>query len=334
MKNKAQHTIPRAYLERFTESPAPLGREPALWVAERGEGEPYQKAPKNAEVRSYYYTYVTPDGTREDAADELLQKLESAGLPVLRKLDQGADPANLTDEERAYSSHFLGTLAVRVPRFRETVETFVEDVARQTTQLGASHKEYFENTMKKAMAAAGRPMPENVEAVRQFVLSDEYKIKVDPLFSLQHMIRLAPMLAEYAYNYRWRVLEAPPESEFVTSDQPLVLVSTLKQPAIFGLGAGWESPWMEATLPLSPSSLLMISRHHPEGREVASPEAVAEANLRTATFATRVYSRSRVDAAKLNRPMNWEWWQPLSGALIAPLTGAESEPRGTERQSP
>jgi hypothetical protein len=139
---------------------------------------------------------------------------------------------------------------------------------------------------------------------------------VDPLLSLQQMIQLAPVIAQYAYNYRWRILEAPAGSEFFTSDRPLVLVSTSKHPAFFGLGAGWESPWMEATLPLSPSALLMISLHHPDGREVVSPDAVAEANLRTATFATRVYSRSPVDARQLNRPKGWEWWKPLSSALV------------------
>ena len=72
---------------------------------------------------------------------------------------------------------------------------------------------------------------------------------------------------------------------------------------------------MEATLPLSPKALLLISMHHPSGREVASPFAVDEANLRTATFAKRVYSRCPFDENILNRHTSWDWWRPLSDAL-------------------
>jgi hypothetical protein len=85
------------------------------------------------------------------------------------------------------------------------------------------------------------------------------------------------------------------------------------------LAVGWESPWMEATLPLGPRALLMISLHHPEGREVATPAAVAEANLRTATFARRVYSNAPIDTSQLDRREDWDWWKPLSAALVPPL---------------
>lgn len=237
----------------------------------------------------------------------------------LRQLEEGVDPSALTDEEKAYASHFIGTLSVRVPAFRNTAEQFAQDLMRHVSQLSASNKEHFENTMRKAMVAAGKPMPDDVEAIRQFALSGDYAIKVDPSFSLQQMVQLAPIIAQYPYNYRWRVLEAPEGCVFLTSDRPLVLVSAMKQPAFFGLGAGWESPWMEATLPLSPRALLLISLHHPDGRETATPAAVAEANMRTATFATRVYSNVPIDTRGLDRGNAWEWWKPLSDALVPSL---------------
>lgn len=319
--NKRQHVIPRAYLERFVEVAPTEGNTPALWVFERAEREPYRQAPKNAAVKPYYYTYFSKEGVREDAADELLQQVENLGLPVLRRLETGADPATLTDEEKAYAAHLIGTFAVRVEGFRTTVDKLAQEVLRRTAELSAAHKEYFEDTMRKASEAAGKPPPQDIEGVRRYVLSGEYDIQVDPLLSLQQMVQLGPVIAEYAYNFHWRVLEAPEGSVFVTSDHPLVLVSTQKQPAFYGLGAGWESPWMEATLPLSPRSLLLVSQHHPDGREVATLDAVHEANLRTAVFATRVFADRPIDVGSLNRPDNWDWWLPASNALVPRMRG-------------
>ena len=319
--NKRQHTIPRAYLERFIESAPPAGHTPAVWVYERTEREPYKRAPTNVAVKSYYYSFVTREGAREDAADELLQRIEGLGLPVLRKLEAGTDPATLSLEDRAAAAHLIAMFAVRIEGFRNRVDAFAKEVLRQTAELSAAHKEYFERIMKEASRAAGKEPPQDVEAVRQFVLSGEYEITVDPLFSLQQMVQLGPMIAEYPYSCHWRILEAPDNAPFVTSDHPLVLVSTHKQPALYGLGAGWESPWMEASLPLSPRSLLLMSLHHPEGREAVTADAVHEANLRTAIFASCVLSDRLLDVGVLNRPPNWDWWVPLTAALAPPMSG-------------
>jgi hypothetical protein len=58
---------------------------------------------------------------------------------------------------------------------------------------------------------------------------------------------------------------------------------------------------MEATLPLSPRTCLLISVHHPAGEEVISPDQVADVKLRSAAYSRKlVYSSRPVDPRTLN----------------------------------
>jgi hypothetical protein len=158
--------------------------------------------------------------------------------------------------------------------------------------------------------------PDDIESVRQFALSGEYTIETSPILSLQMLIQLAPVAAQYIHAYRWRILKAPQGKQFITSDRPVVLISTEKPPP--GWGTGWETPWMEATVPLAPDTCLLISLHHPEGIEQVGSSIVDEINLRTAAHASEaVYSSSRIDATTLNLPAEWTWWQPATAVVVS-----------------
>jgi hypothetical protein len=309
MINKSQHIVPRFYLEQFTDSATPPGQEPYVWVYEHGGSSPYAKAPKKLSVQSYYYSYIGPDGERDDTVDDLLQAVENVAAPILRELVAGREPADLNEQERGAFAYFLGTLSVRVPRFRNAVQNFAAELARKVSVMGAQHPEYFERTMREAYAAKGEAPPKDIESVRQFVLSGEYTVEASPLVSLQSMIALAPVEACYAYSYEWRLLHATGEDRFVSSDCPMVKVSTERLPFPWGLGTGWETPWMEATVPLSPVTCLLISAHHPTGTEHVPSRVVRDINLRTAASATdAVYSSRVIEPASLNRPSGWTWW--------------------------
>jgi hypothetical protein len=68
----------------------------------------------------------------------------------------------------------------------------------------------------------------------------------------------------------------------------------------------------------------LVSLHHPEGREVLTEAMVKEVNLRTAVHAgEKVFSSRKLAAPhrELDRPRDWEWWQPVTGALVP--TGLE-----------
>lgn len=324
MKKKRQHIVPQSYLRAFVDPTTPPGHEPYVWVYEGERGSPYARAPRKTAVKSHYYTFTPANGSREPAVEDMLEKIESVGLPVLKDLAVGRDPSDLTQDERAGFSLFVGMLELRVPRWRDSIEKVAEDVMKHALQIAAAHPEYFERTVKKALAATGETATKDIESVRQFALSGDYDVDIDPLHSLQMMVKMAPTVAEYVFDCRWRVLEAPEGHAFFTSDAPLVKVSTVRLPPPWCWGTGWATPWMEATLPLTPRACLLISLHHPEGRELIHAQVVREVNWRTATFAYQeVYSSRQLDSTQLNRPATWDWWKPVTDTLAEPAGGVE-----------
>lgn len=317
MPPKRQHYVPRSYLSDFTDPKTPEGYEPYLWVYDREEQTPFARAPHKLAVRKYYYSFSPAPAERDHSVEELLGRVESAALPVLRSLANGTAPPDLGDDDRGSLAFFIGMMSVRIPGFRDSIEGFMADLMRSVAMAGASDADYFERTMRRALEEAGKPIPEDIESVRKFVLSGEYEVKADPVVSLQALISMSPTVASYAYRCRWRVLRAPNGSRFVTSDRPVVLVSTERFPGVFGWSTGWATPWMEATLPLGPDACLLMSLHHPEGEEQVSAEVVGEVNLRTAAFATEeVYASEEFDPSILERPPDWEWWSPVTEEVV------------------
>jgi hypothetical protein len=310
-----QHYVTRGYLTLFTDPATPAEQEPFLWVFERDGEAPFRRAPHKVAVKADYYT-ATIDGQREDVIEEALSKIESKALPVIRDLARGRQPAELDAEERRDLAAFLGFMETRVPKFRGSVERTVAEVMKMVSLTAAEHPEYFERTMREAMRAKGKEPPTDIEAVRQFVLSGEYDVIGNPLISLQMMLAQAPRIAQYAYDFQWRVLDAPDGEIFITSDAPFVHVATERPPAAW-MGVGWFSPYMEATFPLSPSACLLISQHRPSGRERVAPDRVHEVNRRTAAHAEReAYSSRPLASGQLNRPDGWEWWTPLTAEIL------------------
>lgn len=318
---KQHHYVPRAYLTAFTAPNTPDGHEPFLWVYERDRGTPFARAPKKVAVERHYYAANLKDGTKQTGVEELLSRVESAAIPVLRRLATGDDPAVVSEDDRAWVAFYVSLQTVRIPRFRTSVEGSMADVMGKVSVMSATHADYFVRAMRDAYHIKGKRRPDDamIEKARQFILSKEWTLRVDRLSSLQQMVPLAAETAQYAYRMHWRVLEAPPGVQFLTSDAPVVRVSTERQPPLLGLGAGWLTPWMEATLPLSPARCLLMSLHHPEGREHVRAEQVREINRRTAAFASeQVYAATQFSPAVLNVAADWRWWEPVTEALFPP----------------
>jgi hypothetical protein len=318
MTYKDLHTVPRAYLAGFVDPDTPAGMEPYIWVYDRGAETPFRQAPKKLALRSHYYVFTDRTGDRNIAAEELLGRVEGVGLPVLRALDGGCEPSSLSERERGNFAFFVGLLAVRVPRYREAIERMTGDIAKDVLQMSAAHPEHYARTMRDAHRSKGLEPPADIEALRRFALAGAYRVRANPLLSLQVMVETAPRIAYYAFRCQWRVLEAPDHAAFITSDGPLVQVTTAEIPAWYGVG--WETPWMEATLPLTPRTCLLLSAHRPEGREIASAARVREINARTAAHAYgQMYSSRPLYTGDLDRPAGQRGWTPASDALSEPV---------------
>ena len=172
-------------------------------------------------------------------------RIESSAIPVLRKLVGGETPNELSDDDRWFLAFFIGMMSVRVPGFRDSIKGFMGELMRKVALMGAHHPEYFERTLREAMKSAGKETPEDIEAVRKFVLSGEYDVVADPILSLQTLVQMSPTVAQYAFDFRWRVLRAETGTNFVPSDRPVVLISSTRMPGLGKARAGPRLGWKQ-----------------------------------------------------------------------------------------
>lgn len=316
-KQKLQHIVPRSYLQAFVDPACPIGQEPYLWKVEKKNGVVSQRAPKKTAVEPYYYSFKEPDGSRNHAVENWLADVESEATPVLRRLAANADPGRLSVGERRSMALYLALLEVRGPKFRDPVDQFTCDIMKTQLQLLAADEIAFRDRLASLERECGLKPPHSLAEVRQFIRSNEYTISVEPLNSLQHLVTLAPGIAELIEHLGWRVLHSRGTQRFVTSDAPVAKVQSRPIPAPHLLGTAWGTPWMEATVPLSPTACLLIGMQFIDGVETAEDATIQEINRRTTTCAHEaVFSSSRINVKRLNE--DGFRWSPVSKALRIP----------------
>lgn len=327
---KRHHYVPRRYLAKFTDPETPSGQEAYVHTFNVRTGEIRRRSPRNLAVRNHYYSFMPEDGAElETGLEGALGEVEFAGFNVLDQLAIGdISPADLTDEDRRHAALCIALMARRVPRSRDHVESQTAEVMKRMAKFAAGHPEAFANTVNEARRKEGKPPaePEEIERARQFLRSEDYALEIDPAYSLRMMLKLATDVAPMLFRTRWRILEAPEGSQFLTSDAPFVMVTTDRDVPRF-YGVGLATPGMEAIFPLSPTKLLLMSLHHPEGTEVISPERVAEANRRILTHADQLgFAASNRDMGSFNGLRSGDWI-PLTDA-VGPLPLEEPDDGG------
>ena len=310
---KNQHIVPRKYLSRFADPTTPAEMEPYLWIVDRGDGTIRRKSPKKLTVQSYFYSFDDEHGEKNHEVENFLSLIEGKADPVLEQLSDGREPADLTPEERAYTSVYLALLQQRTPAFLDHMNGEVSKVQTMVGRVFAANKGAFDNISKQMMDAGVIGMDVDIEELRQFALSDNYDVTMTKPAILDMFVRLAPAVGMLIVDMKWRVLRAK-TSPFITSDAPVSMIST-EPDLLFMGGIGWHSPYMEAFVPLAPTAGILISFHHPEGSETVTASQVAEANTRTFAFSRNAVFGSQPDAFLTLDGTRIGRWSPLSDEL-------------------
>ncbi len=81
---KSQHFVHRAYLEGFQDPLLLQNKKRAVWLYMPGK-RPLPQAPEWLAKRNYYYCH-SQENKRQFLAEDVLQKLEDATLPILNRL--------------------------------------------------------------------------------------------------------------------------------------------------------------------------------------------------------------------------------------------------------
>ena len=282
MAYKRNHYVPEFYLKSFA-LPTPGHKKPKIWVYDKDGGSPRQQSPKNTAVISDFYTIRNVEGVQPYFLEQAFAKCESAVKPILELWKEpGAKPAV---KEIFVVSEFLAYLYLRVPRTIDAVKQLfvnssiinMENLARDPERLSKAFEWLQSNKRTNLTMAELRDLAKNVER--------RFEIKVNDTFALAETLRRFETVERHLRQLYWCLSTAPPTSEFISCDSPLVVV--FREGNKMGLGGGFGHPNVEVSFPLSPKVCLTLDRKTNLKRKYLGDSAVLELNRRAAALAER-----------------------------------------------
>ena len=286
MVKKKHHYIPVFYFRGFVN---PKDGE-NIYVYEKGNSQIRSSKPENTDYINYYHSFCTKKGKDTDTIENYLEKTESKVTPIIEKIERRE---KLSPEERWMFSYFIALMMVRVPNFRNNIETVMANVFKDIHMTLARHKEGFYNSIKNYERETGNSLGDP-EELRQFALKGKYDVKVNPELSLSMLLKGPLGYANIFSGMRWFFLVATHDYKFVTSDNPLFYDDPSRNTNSI-LGVGLLDKNIELTFPISKDlALLAIWKNDLKEDYIQQSNFVKKTTLRTVISAKRfVYASER-----------------------------------------
>jgi hypothetical protein len=220
------------------------------------------------------------------------RKLEEDGAPALRKLIE--DPGTITEDDWEDLSWLFANLWMRMPAAIDDMLTAYRQMYHEIRAIVEPAARKFEEGKLDLPEASDFLKYDNsvsmtLEELRE--TENALTAKEAYLISATSSFRLLPDVAACIQQMHFLLIQAPKGHYFVTSDRPL----TLRSSGITDsrVGAGWGNRDAIGSIPLCPTTLLMMLYHEAQSISLASAtaEEVAYLNLDTMRFASKeVYS--------------------------------------------
>lgn len=267
MKNKPNprkhHYVPQFYLGGFTGDGTVKG---ALNVLDMERLEERQGRPKEVAHRRDFHRINLGPTCNPMFVEEWLGELEGTWSTVLREvIDQQQLPHN---DRFGDLMMFVAFMAVRVPRIRDKISEFVEEVRR---------KEEF-----------GRQWFEKKGRMVEFAYQGTGE-RVDQTWLVQEMVRKAANLVPWLSRREWQLWVADTDSpDFVCSDSPVSLNWLEPSSNFYPPGFGLKNTVV--TIPLQ-KRMAMVGRFNGNNIPyIVGRDEIALVNSFTCRYAGQVYS--------------------------------------------
>ncbi len=284
---KRHHTVPKCYLENFTDN------DGFVWVLDTKDNI-FRIKPENILLEHHFYTITLKDGEKSLVVEDTLANIEGAYIAIFQNKIEKNLP--LTNEERAKVAVFVAALYIRTSPYREglrgalgTLRNSIEDWKKQF--------ETMSEESKQAMAAI--PSSGKGESISIDDL-DKYLGNFNEHHSM-NVIKQLPEIAQLIFDMKWAIWRDT-NSNFVTSDDPVVLLRP-ESVRKYGVNAIGSRPGLlykdtELSLPLSRDRLLLAGWILNEDSYIDVPDDIVQKiNHRTITGSSdRVITKSQKDA--------------------------------------
>lgn len=262
---KRHHTIPRCYLENFTDN------EGWVWVLDTNN-KIFKIRPENILVENHFYRITLKNGEKSLMVENTLSEIESNFAEIYKK--KISKNLFLDDEERAQISVFIAGMMHRTQPNREGMRRVFE---KMKNTLEEWQKQYDSDPHAKRIADA-TPSSSN----DSLSLDDINKILQN--FDEEHAKIVVPQMlstAQFIFNMKWSFQDFPDdETGFITSDDPLVMKRPLSEikhgKNAIGSRPGLAFKDVEVTLPISKNKMLLAGWILNEDSYIISERKIAE----------------------------------------------------------
>lgn len=211
-----QHYVPKFYLKGFAND-----RE-KLWVYDFHKSTIWEQRPKTLAVIPRFYTETDESGNPSVGFDSFLSYLEGMTKPIIDKLTSGQ---SLSDKEAGTFSYFLAYMLVRVPSWKTKIEReFVQLVTSEREKLFGT-LEATEETIRKYTIRENKQPQHDAKELHNIYTKGDWKIEISNNFLVKMMAEIGKDLVQPIYDLEWKVLHAPLKGAFITSDNPMSILS-------------------------------------------------------------------------------------------------------------
>jgi hypothetical protein len=285
MVARRHHFLPQCYLKGFSK-PRKRGKTHNVVVFDR-DGKTFTSNILNIAVK-HDFNRVEIEGSAPDTFEQTMAKFEGELAPALNRI---LEAGNLkSGEDRAILLNFIGLIAIRNPRHRETFRDFNEQIATRVMELVTDTKERWEGQMKRARAAGALKETNKVtyEEMRDFVKKKQYRLELRTEFHIESEMKAFDSVLPTLFKRKWLSLTPPKESRgFITSDHPVCLM--FSDPKLRGkfFGPGHGLPGTELIFPIGKRLAVVGAFELQEGELPISEDGVAGLNGAIVAYADR-----------------------------------------------
>lgn len=257
---RKNHWVPASYLAAFTNDGTSDG---LLSVRDRKTPSKCLLLPPRsvAVERDLYVVRGEEEDSKNDEIERILSTdVEAPFIPVRNHIVYGREhglTGVLSDEDREVLRTFLAFQHIRTPAFREQLQLLEEWIgATYAHTLFADHQRVSAIHQRET----GKPLiPEQSKAVLRALEEERILIRPQPKGWLTYAVGQLSALIRIIEKLPWAIFRSPHGVLVPTSDTPVVLVRR-KTPDDFVHGGGWAEPNVEATFPLSPTTVLVVGQ--------------------------------------------------------------------------
>ena len=243
---KRHHILPEFYLDGFCS-------EGMLWLYDRELDEYRRQTPRNTAVQTHYYSFTDESGDLETGLESALAEIEGQTRPII---DQLSSRVPIEWKERQILSIFLALMRVRTTDFEKEIGELTDTMYKEVNKIAFATEESTEAILAEIESETGEAMSISPEEIMEVVREGRYEVETQRLHSLGLMFPIAEDLAKELFLMDWLVVFSPPDSSFITTDNPFTVVPPLKR--VPHRGVGISTPGAQKQIPLRQDLCLVL----------------------------------------------------------------------------